>query len=499
MDEHPEPPVAAQGERPTWGIGAWLFLRALGFVSLAAFVSLWVQVHGLVGARGILPLAPWLDAVRERMGGAPWADAPTLFWLGASDRALDLACGAGVACSLLLVAGLAQPLAIAGAWACYLSLTVACRDFLTFQWDLLLLECLLLALFLAPLALAARRPHEPPAIARWLLWWLLFRLMFMSGVVKLTSGDPSWRDLTAMRYHHETQPIPAPLAWYLHHLPLWVHRATTFATFVVELALPFLILGPRRARRAAALAFIGLQAFISLSGNYGFFNLLTAALCLLLLDDAAFPQRLRSRLTPPAEARPPRRWPPWLLAPAAGVVLLVTCVHACDRFDLAVPWPRPVTVAVQALAPFRSLNGYGLFAVMTKMRPQVVIQGSDDGVVWHEYQLPHWPGDPRRRPEYFQPHMPRLDWRLWFASLGSFRQSPWFAGVARGLLEGSPDVLALFATNPFPDRPPRYIRARLYDYHFSLPEERARTGFWWMRRDQGDWLPAVSLESFRPR
>jgi predicted DCC family thiol-disulfide oxidoreductase YuxK len=486
------------GPRPgpsTYAIGPWLFMRLLGVTFLAAFASLGVQVHGLIGRDGVLPIEPWLVAVERQVPGAErFVLVPTLCWLDGSDAFLGVLCWGGAGLSLLLVVGVLEPLAVVCLWAAYLSLVVACRTFLTFQWDILLLETAVLAVFVAPLRVLPARPRPVSALARWLLWWLLFRLMFLSGLVKLTSGDPTWRDLTAMQYHHFTQPLPTWVGWWLHQLPPSLHRLSVAGTFVVELLLPLLIFLPRRPRHLAAPAFVGLMVAIGASGNYGFFGLLTAALCVLLLDDDAFPARVRAWLLPssPAAGRPVRRWAWWVVAPAAVVSLVVTTARGLERAGVRASWPRPVARLVEAVAPFHSFNAYGLFAVMTTARPEVVIEGTADGQTWVAYELPYKAGDPARRPGFVGLHMPRFDWRMWFAALGDYRASPWLVQACRGLLEGRDDVESLFVANPFPDAPPRQVRLLLYDYRFTTRQERARTGEWWAREPRGLWAPVLS-------
>ena len=274
---------------PTYDVANALFLRLLGLCYLAAFVSLWVQVDGLVGARGILPVSEFLEWVRGQTGAGRFWLLPTLCWISSSDAALHLQCAAGVAVSLLLVAGLVPAWSALAAWGLYLSLSIAGQQFLEFQWDVLLTEAGLLAVFLAPPALRLlRRRLASPRLARFLLVWLLFRLMLSSGAVKLVSGDPAWRSLTALRVHYETQPLPPWTAWFVHQLSPAFQTASCVFLFFVELAVPFLFFAPRRLRLFACAMTILLQVLIASTGNYAFFNLLTIALAVLLVDDVTF-------------------------------------------------------------------------------------------------------------------------------------------------------------------------------------------------------------------
>jgi hypothetical protein len=468
-----------------------------------------VQVAGLVGTQGILPAGEFLSLVRERFGSsAPW-QLPTLGWLlGAGDGALGFLCGAGAVASLLLAVGVAPALTSFLCWAFYLSLFSLAQSFLAFQWDILLLEAGFLAIFLAPPLLLDPRPGTPQAppsrIVIWLLRLLLFKLMFSSGVAKLESHDPTWRHLTALTYHYETTCLPAWTGWLLYQLPAWFHELSAAGMFGVELVLPFFVFGPRLLRLLAAAGFTGLMLFIGLTGNYGFFNLLAVVLCIPLLDDEWIPARLRRWLAPTRERTPrgPSRgrfpWPLPFLAVLGLLIALLDVVPLLGAFRIPVERPAVLAEAYSAQERWHLVNGYGLFATMTTRRPEIIFEGSDDGVTWKPYELPYKPGDVFRRPPLIGFHMPRLDWLLWFAALGNLRQYPWVANLAHRLLEGAPPVLALFAKDPFPDSPPRYLKATLYDYRFTDFAERARTGAWWKRTEIGSYLPAVYIPEDHP-
>ena len=488
----------ARMEKPTYALASALFLKLVGICYFAAFVSLWVQADGLIGSGGILPVARFLEWARSQSGSERYWLLPTLCWLDASDGFLHLLCGTGSLASLLLIAGMAPAVCLALCWAAYLSLSVAGQTFLEFQWDLLLLETGFLAIFLAPPALSRRIARASPisSTALLLLRWLLFRLMFSSGAVKLVSGDPTWRNLTALQYHYETQPLPPWTAWFLHQLPPSFHRFSALLLFSIELAVPFLIVAPRRLRLFAAATMAGLQILIAASGNYAFFNLLAIALCLLLVDDAAFPERARRGRAGQAGA-PGRAWPRGLTAALAASILLVSAIQFGETLGLRVPWPVPVLRLARLAVPFRSVNSYGLFAVMTTIRPEIVLEGSNDATGWLPYEFRWKPGDPLRRPGFVAPHQPRLDWQMWFAALGSYETNHWFLEFAARLLRGSPDVRRLLAKDPFPKRPPRYLRAVLYRYRFTDFKTLRRTGAWWRRERVGLYCPLLSLEALR--
>ena len=404
---------------------------------------------------------------------------------------------AGAVLSVLLLVGIA-PIPILGSlWALYLSLAVAGQVFLGYQWDALLLETGLLAVWLAPGGLRPRpgRESPPPPVVVWLFRWLLFRLMFGSGVVKLASGDPAWRGLTALRYHYWTQPLPTWVGWYAAHLPGWVQTASTGIMFGIELGAPLLLFAPRRLRRLAFVPLVGLQLLIAATGNYAFFNLLACALCLFALEDADLPERWRAGLPPAAEdARP--FWPKAVLYPLAVVIGLVSGAEMMSTLGVAPP--APIVALRRLVGPLWSINSYGLFAVMTKTRPEIVVEGSDDGLTWKAYEFKWKPGDLRRRPGFVAPHQPRLDWQMWFAVLGTCEDNPWFIQFLGRLLEGSPPVLALLARNPFPEKPPRFIRSDLYDYRPADLAALRREGTWWRREAQGDYCPVVSSGDIPP-
>ena len=446
-----------------------LFLKALGLIYLIAFVSFGVQADGLVGSQGILPLTRYLAAMHQAMGPRAYWYAPTVFWLNSTDLALRIAWIAGAALSVVLTLGFFRRVCLILLLLLYLSICTAGQDFWSFQWDILLLEAGFLAIFL-----------DASPGRTWLFRWLLFRLMFMSGLVKLLSGDPTWRNLTALSYHYETQPLPTPIAWYMFQLPGWFQRASTAFVFFVELAVPFLIFAPLRLRRIAAGFLIGLQVLILLTGNYTFFNLLAISLCLFLFADCP---------APPAETRVHRG----VTIALTTFVLATSGLQFLEMFSF--PLPGPAAGYLAWISPLRIINTYGLFAVMTTTRPEIVVEGSDDGDRWLAYEVRYKPGDVQRAPPWVEPYQPRLDWQMWFAALGSPRQNLWFYNFAARLMQGSAPVLRLLERNPFPAAPPRYIRATVYDYHFTDFAGRKATGAWWRRELKATYLPPISLRA----
>jgi predicted DCC family thiol-disulfide oxidoreductase YuxK len=472
-------------EPPRHDLVAHLFLRLFGLIYLAAFVSFGVQAMGLIGSHGILPLAELVDDIGARIGPVRFYWMPMLFWWNASDVAIEAVCWLGAAVSLLLVFNLLPRLSLLLLYVLYLSLLYGGQDFMTYQWDTFLLETGFLALLMC----------FNRTLGLWLLRWLLFRFLFMSGMVKLLSGDPNWWNLTALSFHFVTQPLPTPLAWYAAHLSLGTLKFLTAATFFVELLLPFLIFCPRRLRFFAAFGVLTLQTCILITGNYNWFNLQTMLLCLLLFDDAAvrciLPSRLRQLL--PAGAQHTSHTRAVRLMVGALAVLIVFCslVQMELRFG---GQPPAIAQAVDSIfEPLHMVSGYGLFAVMTTQRDEIVIEGSADGADWREYEFRYKPGDLGRRPPWNIPHQPRLDWQMWFAALEDPRRLQWFARFLKALLENQPAVLALMEKNPFPDQPPRYVRAQFYDYRFSDGVEKA-SGRWWHRHLLGVYYPEVSLK-----
>lgn len=487
-------------ELPEHVLTRWLFLRALGLVYLVAFVSLWMQISGLIGHDGILPVDQFMSSVKQAcdvrgIGAERFGMVPTLCWLNSSDSFLKIQCAAGAAFSALLILDLLPVVCLILLWFLYLSLATVGQDFLSFQWDGLLLEAGFLAIFVAPLQLLPRlaTAAPPSRVALWLLRLLLFKLMFSSGCVKLASQDPNWRNLTALTFHYHTQPLPTWLAWYAQQLPLWFQKTSCATLFAIEIGAPFLIFGPRRIRFLGAAAIAFLQVLILLTGNYTFFNFLTLTLCLLLLDDFAFLNLLPSKAARRFAPNPKGMWPRFVTIPVAIIVLAISSFQIVSALGFSSNLLQPIASFDAQIAPLRTVNSYGLFAVMTTTRDEIIVQGSDDGTTWLDYEFKYKPGDLNQRPAFVAPFQPRLDWQMWFAALGSYQQNPWFENFCERLLEGSAPVLALLQKNPFPRHPPRFIRAELYEYRFTTPAERRSSGAWWHREPVGEYLPPAAF------
>ncbi len=498
--------------RPRYRVTRSLFLRGLALVYLAGFGSLAVQIDGLIGSQGIAPAAEFLDGTGRLFGVGltRYWRLPTIFWLDASDHALHAVCWSGVVLSVAMLIGLLPGFCAVLLWVCYLSLVVAGQVFLGYQWDSLLLETGLLAVLMAPWQIWLSRTSDQPWWPTiWLVRWLAFRLMFLSAVVKLASHDPTWRDWTALEFHYQTQPLPTWTSWYVHQMPSWFHRLSVGFMFYAELIAPFFVFGPRPIRQVGFASLVFLQFLIAATGNYGFFNLLAIVICVCILDDRDWEWLIRLVLPRQQPAReqgsvdetpstPQTRWK-WprrlVVGIAGGAIAMVTATQTLETVAPQFLIPSELLVFSQWLEPLRSTNTYGLFAVMTTKRPEIIVEGSNDGVTWTPYRFRWKPCELDRRPRFATPHMPRLDWQMWFAALEVERGRipSWFFRFEQKLLEGSPAVLGLLRENPFPARPPRHVRAQLSFYQFSSPGSRD----WWSRDVLGVFLRPLSLDFFK--
>ncbi len=460
--------------RAEFNVTADLVIRGIALCGLFAYLSLWWQIDGLVGPQGVLPAADYFDALASAYGPDRFWFLPTVFWLDASRTALHAVCALGTLATLTALLGRWRCVASVTAYVCYLSLFAAGQVFLSYQWDILLIECFVIAAVLA----------RAPGFGVWLARLALFRFMFLSGFVKLASGDPTWVDGSALAFHFETQPLPTALAWYVHHLPPTVLEWAVWMTFVIELALPICIFLPRNIRLVAAGGFVLLEALIFATGNYNFFNILTIVLCIALLDD-----RWTKTIVRGVRTTSGRKVSKTLAAGVMALGILVT-FHSVFRL------PAPTTALTDAAAPLRLANPYGLFAVMTTRRDELAVEGSMDGSTWVPYAFPFKPGNVAARPRWATPHQPRLDWQMWFAALTTPEGAPWIYDFALALLEARPEVLQLVA-DPFDGARPKFVRIVRHRYRFSTPEQKSSTGDWWIRGDATTWLPPTHLR--RPK
>ncbi|AEN13962.1 MULTISPECIES: lipase maturation factor family protein [unclassified Streptomyces] len=460
--------------------GYWLsrlvFQRALAAVYLVAFVSAALQFRALIGERGMLP-------VPELLRRTPWRAAPGLFRLHYSDRFFAAVAWTGAALSLALLAGVDGyvPLWAAMAlwavpWALYLSIVQVGQVWYGFGWESLLLETGFLAVFLGNGDTAA------PVLVLWLLRWLLFRLEFGAGMIKMR-GDECWRRLTCLEFHHETQPMPGPLSWFFHHLPKPVHRAEVAANHVTQLVVPFLLFTPQPVASVAAGLMVLTQLWLVLSGNFAWLNWLTIVIALSAID-----------WTPLAGPAPAQAAPPlWYEVVVITATVLVVALSYRPARNLV----SRGQVMNRSFDPLHLVNTYGAFGSISRMRLEVVVEGTDEPVVhegtrWREYGFRGKPGDPRRLPRQFAPYHLRLDWMMWFAALSPAYARSWFEPFVERLLRGDRDTLRLLRRNPFPDGPPAHIRARVFHYEFTDRDELRTTGRWWRRTYVRDFMRPVA-------
>ncbi|MGC2671848.1 MAG: lipase maturation factor family protein [Candidatus Acidiferrum sp.] len=516
----------------------WIFLRALGLIYFSAFFSLVFQIRGLIGPKGVLPAAEFLKNIADQVGFARYWYAPSLLWFSSGSHMLMALCWVGLAAAVLLVFNIWPRGMLAVCFVCFLSFVSAAGDFSGYQSDGMLLEAGFLSLFLAPGGLRPRlgvlRP--PVRAALYLLLWEWFRIYFESGVAKIAGGDPEWRNFTALDDYYQNGPLPTWIGWYVQHLPHWFHATTAFFTLALELVLIWAAFLPRPIRIALFFVVTPWQIGIILTANYTFLNYLVLLLGFLLLDDRFllrfFPAKWKrplldrvtafavgssapvidqvsilSPLPSPSESSAPTetdtphdRWQKFRssLSPlrVAIVAILLTWIFYATTVQMIwMIWPVPFpTTPVSLLDPFRIANRYGLFAMMTRGRYEIEFQGSNDGKTWVAYPFRHKPQELNKAPRIYAPYQPRFDWNLWFASLGEWRDNPLVLRTERRLLSNDSDVLALFAANPFPQAPPRQVRAVLWQYWFTSMAEKREHGLWWRRQFLGFYAPAIELE-----
>jgi hypothetical protein len=495
-------------ETPGFLAPRWIFLRGLGLIFFSAFYSLAFQITGLIGPRGILPAEGYLAQVARVFGAERYWFAPSVFWWSASDRALVAVCVVGMLAAFLLALNFSPRGMLIICLVAFVSFISTARDFASYQSDGMLLEAGFISLFLAP---AGWRPglgrRDPPSRAsRYLLIWLMFRIYFESGIAKMMSHDPAWRNFTALDQYYQNGPLPTWIGWYAHHLPHAFHAFTTGLVLVLELFFIFAVFLPSRFRVLLFFLITPWEIGIILTSNYAFLNYLVLLLGILLLDDKllarlaargaeAWPAA-ESRSTVSREADPPARWTRSVGPFVQGFFLTWVFYATCVLLLSMIGWDRGLpTGPVRALAPFRIANDFGLFAVMTRDRFEIEFQGSRDGQTWTAYPFRYKPQNVNAPPRVFAPYQPRFDWNLWFASLGSWRENIFVVEVEQRLLAAEPDVLALFAGNPFPREPPLQVRAVLWQYWFSDWKEKREQNFWWRRRQIGLYAPTIERES----
>jgi hypothetical protein len=496
-EDEPAPTRPAHG----WWITRFLVLRLLGCVYAVAFLCAARQLVPLIGSHGLLPIGSFLERV-SRLTGSSW-DAflavPSLFWLDHSDPALRAVSWMGFALSCVVAAGYANAVLMAALWLLYSSIVHVGQDWYGYGWEIQLIETGFLAIFLCPLLDGRPFPRRaPPPVVLWLFRWLIFRIMLGAGLIKLR-GDSAWRDLTALYYHFETQPIPNPLSRWFHFLPRALLRAGVVFNHAAELGAPWLVLGPRLARRLGGAVIVLFQGMLLLSGNLSFLNWLTIVPALACFDDGVWSRVLPRAIVERARraalaARPSRAMTgaAYALAALVGVLSISPVLNMIS----------PGQIMNTSFMPLALVNTYGAFGTVGRERLNVVFEGTeadeaDDRAEWKAYPYYALPEDPYRAPRQVAPYQPRLDWQMWFAAMATPDRYPWTLHLVWKLLHDDRDALGLLGANPFPNHPPRFVRAVLYRYQFTEPGD--PDGRYWNREALGLWLPPLSADDRRLR
>jgi lipase maturation factor 1 len=447
----------------SYTIALSLLPRLLGVIYFFAFGAFIFQIKGLIGSHGILPLTDYLNWIKRKVPERRFKLVPTLFWLNSSNHALQAVVYLGTFLSILLILGVYPSLILLLLYVLYLSIVHAGQDFLGFGWEGFLLEITVNTCLISL--------TSSPNIWLWIsLNFVLFRFHIQAGAVKIQSEDVNWRNLKAIFYHYQSQPIPNLTAWYVYKLPMWVHKLSTAFMFIVELIIPFGMLGPDGMRLGVFIAFVGLQLAIWATGNFSYLNHLTSVLCVILLSN-----HYLSWFQAPA-VEPTPVLVDTLLTGIGGFLFALQCVQFWQHFfpnHLFNSW-------LKVFSPYHIVNRYGIFAIMTTKRYEIVFEGSEDGKNWKEYYFYHKPGELNKRPTRISPYQPRLDWQAWFLPFQQPWNEPWLGSFIYHLLKGTPEVLRLIKYSPFAT-PPKYVRSLMYDYEFTTFEERKQTGNWWKR------------------
>lgn len=462
-------------------IASALFLRLLGFIYFVVYFPFLFQVKGLLSSKGILPIERYLNAMKKRIGKRAYYLLPSLFWLNQSDKLLIGTVWSALLCSVLLMLNILSPLMLLILFIIQLSIVSAGQDFFSFGWEMFLLEITFNAFFLSLTA--------PPNLMIFIsINLLLFRFHLQAGAVKLQSGDPNWRNLTAISYHYQSQPLPNTIAWFVHKLPMGFHRMSVAMMFFIQLVVSFGIFGTEDMRFVVWLCILGLQGMIWATGNFSYLNHMTIVLATILLGNSylegLFPQ--------PTETIPP---PSMYLNGFLYILGGITTLLQLMNLQINLFSPIPLFAKIQhALSPFHIINRYGIFAVMTTHRFEIVIEGSQDEKVWKEYLFRFKPSDINHRPRRISPFQPRLDWQAWFLPFTRFENSLWFQYFLVKLLQGEKEVIALLKHNPFPNSPPLYLRTIIYEYEFTDFKTLQETGNWWKRTYIGNYTPTIHLK-----
>jgi hypothetical protein len=487
----------AGADRPTeYWLTRFVILRFLGFIYFVAFLVAVKQLIPLIGHDGLLPADTYLDDVARHFGSRSngFTEIPTLFWLNVSDGALLAVAWTGLILSLVVLCGYANGLLMLALWALYMSIINVGQLWYGYGWEIQLLETGFLGVFLCPLFDGRPFPRRsPPIVVFWLYRWLIFRIMLGAGLIKIR-GDQCWRDFTCLYYHYETQPIPNPVSWWLHFRPHWFQQVGAAWNHFIELVVPWFAFWPRLSRHFAGVLMAGFQVFLIISGNLSFLNYLTIIPCLACFDDSfwapLFPRFLKERARKAAAQAEPS-------APMEFAGVALALVVAILSIEPVMNLVSPGQEMNKSFNRLNLVNTYGAFGTVGRERFEIIFEGTLDSrpenAHWREYEFVAKPGDPNRRPPIIAPYQPRLDWQIWFAAMSTPRDYPWTIYFVWKLLHNDPGTLSLLANNPFPDRPPRYIRAELYRYRFTPPD--VHDGSWWKRERVDFWLPPLSADS----
>lgn len=467
----------------------FLLLRGMGFIYFFAYLSLALQVKPLIGENGILPAQLFIERVLSQLGGShldAFLQIPSVFWAGCPDAVLVTLAWLGVAASAAVMLGATNAGLMAVLWFLYMSFANIGQRWYGYGWETMTLEAGFLSIFCCPLAsISPRARVRLSPILPLLFRWMLFRVMFGAGLIKIR-GDDCWRDLTCLIFHYETQPIPNPLSWYFHNMPAWFHEAGCFFNHIVELVVPFFYFAPRRLRHHAGFITVIFQFILILSGNLSFLNWLTIVITIPCFDDSVF-ARLSgfSRLFRRGDGMSPSDSRAHIII--ARVLAALVALLSIQPVANLLSRNQIMNSSFDRLS---LVNTYGAFGSVGKIRNEIIIEGSDDGVTWKPYEFLAKPGDPKRRPALIAPYQSRIDWQIWFSAMSRPDREPWLIHFIYLLLKNDRPALGLLANNPFPAAPPRYIRCEFYEYHFTKDH---RDGAWWTRKYLGPWLPPVSL------
>ncbi|HKJ34766.1 MAG TPA: lipase maturation factor family protein [Balneolales bacterium] len=459
--------------------------RAMGILYLIAFTVALNQFRPLVGEHGLLPVPIFIKRISFRR-------APSIFHWHYSDTLLRIVTWTGILLSIITIVGLLDTAPIwlymlvwFLLWALYLSIVNVGQIFYGYGWESLLLEAGFYTMFLGPLHMAT------PVLVIWIFRWLVFRVEFGAGLIKMR-GDQCWRNLTCMNYHHETQPFPNPLSRFFHLVPSSLHRIETFFNHLVQLIMVWGLFFPQPIASICAALIIFSQLYLIISGNYAWLNWQTVILAFSGFSDA-FLQHIIP-ISVPTLYSIPTLYVPFILGLGVMVALMsIGPVRNMISRNQAMN---------RSFNPFQLVNTYGAFGSVTRQRYEIVIEGTheediDQNTIWKAYEFKGKPGDPSRRPPQVAPYHLRIDWQMWFAALMPYNRPLWFQRFILRILQNDRPTLKLIRTNPFQDKPPRFVRARLFLYQYTTLKERKESGNWWKRTYLQDYLRPVSLKDMK--